>query len=557
MPFIETLPEWNNTGVEPTQTKKDNGWAVGEKPPASAFNWLQYTAFQSLQELQQYAVHNEDFGDISNLTTTDKTNMVNAVNEVNAQLTEATLTQTLTEPINVLDSDRVTDLILKAFTGQTNVNHVPLFDSGLWLLHANVTVDSPSKITLNASGTWESSSIRIKAKPNTTYTFSLDHNSIFYYREYDSSGTQVFESATTGSQEATFTTQSTTEEIGLFLSNNSTGTYTFENVMLNEGSTAQAFTKNVRPIKNPVLFSKGKNLFDIHSVDLHANAELTDSRTITHDNTSGSSEYSETFISVKPNTNYTISPNGLGDNNFIQFVGFEEDKNTTTGLQFSRYDDVDHTFTTDSTTKALRVRFFTDIVGTFTFSDIMLVVGDSTQLPSEYVAYNPSYLVLKSSFYAGDQPYQDPNGNWRKLAEKKEMALDGSLGWISSTDYTGYKRVEVPISNFIALSEKVVKHDGSIIQSQDSGGFTQSDQSYLGSGSLYLSLSDSDTGFTESMSPTSDQISAIFNGWIYTGDGTTHSWENYYDSADTTTDVNVCLSRNTHEENGIIISTRH
>lgn len=39
MPFPEGL-EWNQPGVEPTQTKKNEGWLPEEKPPAEYFNWL-------------------------------------------------------------------------------------------------------------------------------------------------------------------------------------------------------------------------------------------------------------------------------------------------------------------------------------------------------------------------------------------------------------------------------------------------------------------------------------------------------------------------------------
>lgn len=62
MPYTKALPEWNAGGIKPPQSKLDAGWQVDEKPPASWWNWYMYTAYQSLLELQQNAVHGEKLG---------------------------------------------------------------------------------------------------------------------------------------------------------------------------------------------------------------------------------------------------------------------------------------------------------------------------------------------------------------------------------------------------------------------------------------------------------------------------------------------------------------
>lgn len=53
--FDEKLPDWGNTGAEPSAAKKTEGWKVSEKPPADWMNWLFYRAHQALKQLQQYA----------------------------------------------------------------------------------------------------------------------------------------------------------------------------------------------------------------------------------------------------------------------------------------------------------------------------------------------------------------------------------------------------------------------------------------------------------------------------------------------------------------------
>src|SRR5690606_8695130 len=57
MAFKRPLPEWNNPGVEPPQTKKDVGWLGREKPPAQWHNWFQHLTYKALEELQHGAAH--------------------------------------------------------------------------------------------------------------------------------------------------------------------------------------------------------------------------------------------------------------------------------------------------------------------------------------------------------------------------------------------------------------------------------------------------------------------------------------------------------------------
>lgn len=57
MAFKRPLPEWNNPGVEPPQSKKDMGWLGREKPPAQWHNWFQHLTYEALKELQENAAH--------------------------------------------------------------------------------------------------------------------------------------------------------------------------------------------------------------------------------------------------------------------------------------------------------------------------------------------------------------------------------------------------------------------------------------------------------------------------------------------------------------------
>ncbi|WP_416730314.1 pyocin knob domain-containing protein [Fictibacillus sp. JL2B1089] len=62
MPFSKPLPEWNNLGTKPPQSKIDTGWLPDDRPPADWWNWFHYTTHQALLEVQQSAIHTDRAG---------------------------------------------------------------------------------------------------------------------------------------------------------------------------------------------------------------------------------------------------------------------------------------------------------------------------------------------------------------------------------------------------------------------------------------------------------------------------------------------------------------
>lgn len=52
MEYSNQLPEWKNTGTEPSTSLKNNGFQGGYKPPAGVFNWFWSTVSKAITELQ-------------------------------------------------------------------------------------------------------------------------------------------------------------------------------------------------------------------------------------------------------------------------------------------------------------------------------------------------------------------------------------------------------------------------------------------------------------------------------------------------------------------------
>lgn len=52
--FEKPLPEWNAEGIKPPQSKRNEGWKEGDKPPAPWHNWWMNTTYMALDEIRKY-----------------------------------------------------------------------------------------------------------------------------------------------------------------------------------------------------------------------------------------------------------------------------------------------------------------------------------------------------------------------------------------------------------------------------------------------------------------------------------------------------------------------
>ncbi|MGH1093450.1 hypothetical protein ACQVUB_28620, partial [Bacillus mycoides] len=161
---------------------------------------------------------------------------------------------------------------------------------------------------------------------------------------------------------------------------------------------------------------------------------------------------------------------------------------------------------------------------TLVFSKPMCVIGDK---PKPFVPRNPSYLytntVLAGINGVNDVLYKE-DGQWKVLRKwERDILLDPikhPTGVYSN--YSGYKRFGInpqPLINsgYLNLNDGrffVVKYDGKILQNNN--GYTSADQTSLqqsSDGGLKLTVANVDSGFSETYTPSTDEVSAYFNGW--------------------------------------------
>lgn len=69
--FENQLPEWKNTGTEPSENLKTNGFQGGYRPPASVFNWFWSKVIKAITELQEtFTGHTHAQSEVTGLETT-------------------------------------------------------------------------------------------------------------------------------------------------------------------------------------------------------------------------------------------------------------------------------------------------------------------------------------------------------------------------------------------------------------------------------------------------------------------------------------------------------
>jgi hypothetical protein len=283
--------------------------------------------------------------------------------------------------------------------------------------------------------------------------------------------------------------------------------------------------QGVQHLQNLAVIAEGENLLPPFSEwVLHANAKMLSPYELEL-NATGAFQGSYVEFRVVGGQVCTLS--GVVDSNKYYAVTKLDSNNVQIGIkQYLEVGASSMTFTLESNVVRLKIEAQNKVAGKFTFTNPMLTLGST---PKPFVPRNPSYLFapvklgqigsVKDSLFQTD-------GQWmmRKIVEK-DVVLDGSLAWVVSTDYTGYKSVMV--SNYLSLKSLTVgpttalKHSGSLLKEvMSSGQITNGDQIHGGTSNLLLTISDVDSGWGESYTPTSDDIKRYFNGWKYT-DGTT------------------------------------
>lgn len=242
-------------------------------------------------------------------------------------------------------------------------------------------------------------------------------------------------------------------------------------------------------------------------------------------------ERSFIVIDVKENTRYTISV----DTNTSYYIKNNKDSTTIAGPIYSG----SRTFNVPIGVTELRIELSNNAeYGDFYWENVTLVEGTE---PQPFVANvkgvtNPTLVnktinesvTLIGTFHEGDTVEYE-NGNFYVTRKWKEIVLTGDESWeYSVSNYIGFKRIQITglPSNILnnsnnqsyQISSELVKYNGSLLTITNTvSPMASADlyrlQSENSKGILFISVSNTDSGWGDNYTPTADEIKAYFKGW--------------------------------------------
>ncbi|MFW5435491.1 hypothetical protein [Paenibacillus apiarius] len=160
-------------------------------------------------------------------------------------------------------------------------------------------------------------------------------------------------------------------------------------------------------------------------------------------------------------------------------------------------------------------------IGKYRFKNPMLTIGTE---PKPFAPQQRSMWAAECDLAANPVDGSDPDvlfmgddGLPYMLEKWKKVTLDGSLEWAYDTPYTEFKRVRIdtPFSDAIPYSQLATKYDGKVLPNIAEGvDWPSGDISQLYKNKLlFLSISNTDSGWGPDYTPTADEIKAYFLGW--------------------------------------------
>ncbi|GAA0379028.1 hypothetical protein [Bacillus horti] len=482
-------------------------------------------------------------------------NLREKLTNIESELTSLQLTPlALAHGINIVESETDTLTNIPYIKGRTIVNHVPLFDSGLWEKHANASFDSATKMRLDSTGVSGTlvSYIFLDLKSNTTYTISSVTSGRVMIREgHDTNGFTLgqIQKSELGYKTVTFHTLSESK-ITIRLDNESISNevLTFENISLVEGAEPKEFVRGFQPIRNPMFTAHGKNITEgiLPTSTSHSNAtvirESVDSIVLEW---SGGFDYDVVNRNVSPNTNYVLSfnfePLIIDDVTQSQIRAYvlntEGEEVLTTGT--GRYELVFNSLNRNRILIRINRRggISENPNGRVRISNVQLELG------TEATPFEPakkSHMYLSDVTLASNEDgsvYDELRPGGDVVKRFKHKVLDGTLPWVSGTNFVGYTSVRLTdalisigqaysglVGSFLQnFSSLIIKRLGSI--SEKNGAIEE--YQWTTGGTFQIFLPNAQTGWGDNYTPTAGEIKAYFNGWrMYqneSGEGTPYN----------------------------------
>jgi hypothetical protein len=234
--------------------------------------------------------------------------------------------------------------------------------------------------------------------------------------------------------------------------------------------------------------------------------------------------YSKKFIPINSSSNYYLKcrckNTGVAQIS-VCVEYYASDKVWISGQSFGNtpytvYTDIGMSLTIPAGACYVKVYVYMNVADTLNIKQIQLEQGTA---PSTYEPYTETITYLNpiqgtmKSLPSGDADSIDINtgANIQRISDW--VTLDGSKSWVFEAEYLGTKAVRVTIdSNVVTKTEYIIKYNDTALTHTD-GAINSADKSSMYTNIVYINVSDVDSGWWESTSPTVGEMQAYFYGW--------------------------------------------
>ncbi|GIP54420.1 hypothetical protein [Paenibacillus vini] len=246
--------------------------------------------------------------------------------------------------------------------------------------------------------------------------------------------------------------------------------------------------------------------------------------------------YTTYMLQVAPHTDYCLS----ADHNMLMSVASENGH--TSGVIVSDYTTAQSIKFNSGPHSEISVWFRSPSIGQaaeYRIKNPMLVIGSE---PKPFKPLRNTMLALQTELHANPNDGSEPDvlfekeGQYFKLAKWGKRNLDSSYAPALGVAPAGYKvvRLDYPGKGGIGNTGFITKYEGKLLTRLNYGASTTAaDQFVSGSnGDVHIAVSNADSGWGDSYTPTEDEIKAYFMGWKMYEYGTQASKTSVYSRSD-------------------------
>lgn len=460
---------------------------------------------------------------------------------------------TLEPGVQTIHAERASAFKLDGLKGRTLVNLLGR-DGGFegysnWGIGAKSATLDP---TTYAQGSYSSLKVTLASNNSNisktvsttigkTYILLADVKNVSTTEAFVSISTVVNGNKATGSQFATsfakFTATSTTHAIAVVGSGTEGQVFNVDNVRLYEISASDyilldnmrpdqiavkyPYVDSVQPVKNPYVIRYGENLFPPFYEMTYRSITSKIKSPYTYEQTEESPDgWTRVVITVTPQTDYHLSFSTLNNKGMMAVFSVDEKE------LILNYGREDRTFNSGIHTQiSIYINGTRDCVDTLI--NPMLTIGKTEKQfePREDVMF-----ALQTDLYAdpmtgvnSDEVFEK-EGQYFKFRKWCKVVLDGSLTHSYFGAGAGFKVVNalLPLGSVaVDGSGLLTKFQGNIIKETDYATVNSgADNLNIGSSgangvfdNFQISISNTDSGWGESYTPSTDEIKAYFMGW--------------------------------------------